>query len=253
MATKLLPGTFLLNAKIDSRKASLVVDTGAATTVLSPRQAVVAQVLLTGPGPTIQHWGREIPTYLGRVRELDLAGLVAHDVPVIILGKQPILKLLGLPIWHLDGLLGMNPLKRLAVSLDYAGGTVALRREPLPIPLGALSAPLKLVEQEKNGFRHPIPMVEGFINGSGPFDFFIDTGTSGPVIVPEDVLQALGLKGQKSIRLKQLQLGAIELQDVPAIEGKQARFILIGSNIFYANSYRRLTLDFLAGKIYVER
>ena len=251
-AMKLLPGTFLVDVKINGRKASLVVDTGAAQTFISPQIAVAAQVILTSSRITVQHGWREVPVYMGRVRELELGNLRVHNLPIVVGGTQPVLKLLGLPIWNLDGVLGMEPLQRLALTLDYEREVVVLRRESPP-SLGASSAPLQILREQGPGdLEHPKPMVDCFIGDSGPFSCFIDTGTSSPVLIPRDLWKAIGLEGQKQGRLKHLRLGELELKEVPVVRGN-VKYITIGSNIFQSQGIRRLTLDFLAGKLYAER
>ena len=125
-----------------------------------------------------------------------------------------------------------------------------MRREPFPSQVP--SVPLQiLTESGLGGLEHPKPIVECFVNNSGPFSCFIDTGTSAPVFVPRETWQALGLEGQKQAYLE-VRLGELELKDVPAIKAN-VKHITIGSNIFQAQGLKRLTLDFLAGKLYAER
>lgn len=249
-AMKLLPGTFLVDVKINGHPASLVVDTGAAQTVLSPRIAVAAQVSLTSSRLIVQHGGGEVPVYMGWVQELELRDLKVQGLPVLVSGKQPVLKLLGLPVWSLDGLLGMETLQRLAFTLDYGRGIVIFRRESPSIQ--APSAPLRLLQDRGPGdIEQARPIVDCLLEGSGPFPCWLDTGTSAPVLVPPEVWEMLGLEGQKRTRLR-IRLGEIELTDVPAVRARYS-YIMIGSNIFQAQGFKRLTLDFLAGKLYLER
>ncbi len=249
-AMKLMPGTFLVDGKINGHRASLVVDTGAARTFISPRIAVAAQVSLISPRLTVQHGWGEIPVYLGRLRELELGDLRVHNPTIIVGGTQQVIKLLGLPVWNLDGVLGMEILQQLALILDYERGIIVLRRESLP--LQAPSALLQILKEPGPGnLEHPKPIVGCFVDSSSPFSCFIDTGTSAPAFVPPEVWKALGLEGQKQARL-QIRLGEIELKDVPAVRAN-VKHIVLGSNIFQANGVKRLTLDFLAGKLYAER
>jgi len=253
-AMKLLPGTFLADVKINGYKASLVVDTGAALTYISPEIAVAAKVTLTSSARLVGwHGEQDVPAYIGWVQELTLDNLRVRNLPITVGGNQPVMKLLGLPVWNLDGLLGMESLRRLAVTLDYERGIVVLRREPAPAQ--GDSAPLQLVSlkpaQGLESLEQTRPIVEGFINFRGPYPCFIDTGTSAPVSVPPEVWHALGLEGQKQAQLT-IKLGELQLQGVPAIPAKVGQ-ILIGSNIFQAQGFKRLTLDFLAGKLYAER
>lgn len=249
-AAIVLPGTFFIDVNIGGRKAALVVDTGAAQTFISPQIAVAAQIPLTGSRFTVQHGRREIPVYVGRVQEFKLDGLLIKNMPVIVGGKQPVIKLFGLSVWNLDGILGMEPLQRLALTLDYERGTVVLHRESPPRQ--KFAAPLRIVKESgPGGLEHPKPIVDCFVGGFGPFTCFIDTGTSAPVFVPREIWQALGLEGQRQARLE-VKLGELELKEVPAVRANVGH-ITIGSNIFQAQGFKRLTLDFLAGKLYMER
>jgi len=249
-AMKLLPGTFLVKVKINGHKASLVVDSGASGTYLSPEVAIAARLILTNSRFTSHHGGREVPVYAGWVQEMKLGELRIQGLPVFVGGNQPVVKLLGLPIWKLDGLLGMEPLQRLALTLEYERGLVVFRRRPLL--LQAPSVPLRIHRNRTTeGLENLWPLVDCFIGDSGPFSCLIDTGTSGPVQVPSAVWHALGLGEERQARL-QIQLGEIELVNVPCVIAP-GLYPLIGSNIFQAQGIKRLTLDFLGGKLYAER
>jgi hypothetical protein len=258
-AMKLFAGTFMVDAQLAGRRITLVVDTGAILTIISPEVAVAAHASLIAEGPEITHWGQPIQTYLGWVQELEIANLRAYSLPVLILGKQPVLRLLGFPVYKLDGLLGMSLMRKLAVALDWRTGTVTLSREPLQVQ--APSAPLRLVEGKLHSFSVFNPIVDGFLDGKGPYMMLIDTGTSdAKILVSDELLPALGWKGK--VLVQHLQLGEIELKDVLAIPAHEQEatgvklkgaVILIGNGVFQSQGFRRLTLDFLAGKLYAER
>lgn len=249
-ARTLLPGTFFVDVSINGRKASLVLDTGAAQTFLSPSLAVAAEVLVASSRLTVQHGWRELPVYLGHVQELEINGLKIENVPVIVGGKQPVVKLVGLSVWNLDGILGMKPLQRLVLTLDYTRGVAVLYRQSPHTQ--EPSASLQIIKEPGSGnLEHPKPIVECLVNNSGPYSCFIDTGTSAPVFVPRAIWQALGLEGQRQSRLE-IKLGELELKEVPAIRAN-VKYITIGSNIFQAQEFKHVTLDFLAGKLYAER
>lgn len=249
-AMMFLPGTFFVDVRINGRKASLSIDTGAAQSFISPHLAAAAQISLTSSRLTVQHGWREIPVYMGYIRDLELGDMKIQNMPAIVGGQQPVVKLLGLPVWNFDGVLGMEPLRRLVLLLDYKRRVVVLRREPFPSQVP--SAPLQiLTESGLGGLEHPKPIVECFVNNSGPFSCFIDTGTSAPIFVPREIWQTLHVEGQRQARLG-VRIGELELKDVPAIKAN-VKHITIGSNIFQAQGFKRLTLDFLAGKLYAER
>ncbi|MDW8031792.1 MAG: retropepsin-like aspartic protease [Candidatus Bipolaricaulota bacterium] len=247
---------FLIPAQVNGMRASFLIDTGAALTTLGPRTAVSSGVLLTRRVADVLIEGQETPTYVGWLHELQVNGLKFRGVPVLVLGKQLVLKLLGIPIWSLDGFLGMEPLRHVALTLDYEHGTALFQRTPYMPPSSALSADLKLVEQEWSGIKTVTPIVEGFVEGSGPFPCFIDTGGSAIMGIGDDLIPRLGW--QEGRRIRQITLGAIELRDIPAISGKAGGrrltgIILVGSGVFQAQGFKRVTLDFLAGKLYAER
>ncbi len=236
-------------------KALFLVDTGAVLTTLSPRVAITAGVLLAQQGPHVLIEGQETPTYLGWLHELNLHGLKCHGVPILVLGKQLVLKLLGIPVWSLDGFLGMEPLRHMAITLDYRRGTVLFQLIPYVPSSGALFADLKLREQEWAGFRCVMPIVEGFVEEAGPFPCLIDTGGSAVAGIGDDLIPKLDWREGR--RIRQLRLGTIELRGVPALSGKAGGrkltgAILVGSGLFQAQGFKRLTLDFLAGKLYAE-
>ena len=258
-AMKLFAGTFIVDAQLTDRRITMVVDTGATLTVISPEVAVAAHASLIAEGPEITHWGQPIQTYLGWVRELKIANLRAYNIPVLILGKQPVLRLLGLPVYKLDGLLGMSLMRKLAVTLNWRTGTVTFSQEPLQVQ--APSAPLRLVEGKLQNFSVFNPVVDGFLDGKGPYMMLIDTGTSdAKILVSDELLPALGWKGK--VLVQRLKLGEIELKDVLAIPACEQEatgvklkgpVILIGNGLFQSQGIKRLTLDFLAGKLYAER
>ncbi len=260
-AMKLFPGHLMVDAKVDSCKVTLLVDTGAGLTVLSPQAAVAAQASLIKEGPEIIHWNQRIPTQLGWVPKIEIAGLVAYNVPVLVLRKQPTLKLLGISVYQVDGFLGMSLMEGLAVTLDWRTGAVTLRREPFL--LKAPSAQLRIFEQKLHGFKVLSPMVDGFLDGAGPYMTIIDTGMSyTEVLISDELLQVLGWQGREKIPVQLLRMGEIELKGIIAVpahkhEARGSKLsgpvMLIGSGLFQAQGFRRLTLDFLAGKLYAER
>jgi predicted aspartyl protease len=254
LSRRFFPGILLVDAKVNGRKVSLVLDTGSNITVLAPQVAVEAGIVLSDKRGKSLMWGREVPIYLGYAQELKLGNLAAHNVPVVVCGSIPTFKLLGIPMYHDDDFLGMNLLQHLAIHLDLLSGAVTFSREPLPSK--GPSAPLHVIKEPQDGLPAPLPIVEGFIGDSGPFSFLFDTGASEPVLVGEEIWQALGLGEEKKVTLERVQLGEIELHNVPAIRDRaehRRKIILLGNNVLLANGYKRLTLDFLAEKLYAER
>ncbi len=101
--------------------------------------------------------------------------------------------------------------------------------------------------------------MEGLLNGEGPYQVLIDTGASPPaLLVSRRIAQTHG-KGQERFRVSRLQLGEIVLEDllafnVEALLGRELPIdIVLGTGLLRAQGFKRLTLDFLAGKLYAER
>jgi len=265
LSKRFSPGVFWVDAKVNGHKVHLVLDTGSNTTDLDPQVAVNAKVTLTEKRGIAFGARKEWTTsfYWGQLQELEIDGLLARNLPVTVRTKRRVFKLLGIPIYHEDGFLGMDLLQHLAIRMDFQNGVVTLSREPLSSK--GYSAPLRVIEAsqspvmvEGRGGIGPLPIVEGLVDNSGPFPFLIDTGASGPALIGKEVWKALGLEGREGekVTLERVKLGEIELHNVPAIKDEaehRRKIILLGSGIFLSNGYKRLTLDFLTGKLYAER
>jgi predicted aspartyl protease len=135
----------LAQATLDGKPATLLIDTGAETSTLSPR-AVAALHLRRSPGH-----GRMLAGVAGNVRsdtvrvdEMAMAGVVVASARVMAIGDLPSLAEFDPPI---AGLLGADVLAQGEVELDLPNGRMALYspspcKAYLPWP-GAMPVPLQ--------------------------------------------------------------------------------------------------------------
>ncbi|MEM2126309.1 MAG: hypothetical protein QXQ53_07940 [Candidatus Methanosuratincola sp.] len=260
ISSRLFPGVLLADAKINERSLTLAVDTGVLTDEPILLYAPTAQAVglrltaesspLSPPEP-----GLTFPTFQGVADKLELGGLVAYHVPVRVVAAHHRLKSLGLSLFSLNGFIGLSFLERFAATWDFEHHRLLIRRQPWEGSGLALS--LHKAELEHEGERERFYYVEGFLDGQGPYQVLIDTGASSPVLlVAGRVAQAYG---QKRFRVRRLKLGEIELEDLPAINlaaelGREVPIdVIVGTGLLRAKGFKRLTVDFLAAKLYVER
>jgi predicted aspartyl protease len=152
-----------------------ILDTGAYRCLLSPEVSASigirpeSQQQATGIGGTIT-------MSAARVSSLTVGTAQQENIEVAITGE---LSRLGEAVQSkVDGVLGSNFLKDFRVSLDYGRGVVRFDRFPVEPQVqggvrSATSVPFKLATPEK-----PLISLPVFVNGRGPFQFFLDTGAS---------------------------------------------------------------------------
>jgi predicted aspartyl protease len=151
-----------------------ILDTGAYRCLLSPEVSSSigiqpdSQQRATGIGGTIN-------ISSARVSSLTVGTARQENIEVAITGE---LSRLGEAVQSkVDGVLGSNFLKDFRVTLDFGRGVVRLDRsssEPgVSNVRSVTSVPFKLATPEK-----PLVSLPVFVNGRGPFQFFLDTGTS---------------------------------------------------------------------------
>jgi predicted aspartyl protease len=152
-----------------------ILDTGAYRCLLSPEVSssigiqADSQQRATGIGGTIN-------IFSARVSSLTVGTARQENIEVAITGE---LSRLGEAVQSkVDGVLGSNFLKDFRVSLDYGRGVVRLDRSSAEPQVqsnvrSVTSVPFKLSTPEK-----PLISLPVFVNGRGPFRFFLDTGAS---------------------------------------------------------------------------
>jgi predicted aspartyl protease len=151
-----------------------VLDTGAYRCLLSPEVSSSigiqpkSQQQATGIGGTIN-------ISSARVSSLTVGTARQENIEVAITDE---LSRLGEAVQSkVDGVLGSNFLKDFRVALDYRRGVVRLERSSIDPPAtnarSMTSVAFKLATPEK-----PLISLPVFVNGRGPFQFFLDTGAS---------------------------------------------------------------------------
>ncbi len=260
LAARLFAGVLLADVKLNGRPVALVVDSGVTMEEAIVLYASVARkigIRLTAEAPPVKlpEPGLELPSFHGVVDRLELGELRAQSIPVRIVAGHQRLKSLGLTLYQVDGFIGISFLERFAVTWDFQRHHLELRHRAFEGQ--GLAAPLHKLEREIEGERGHFYHVEGLLDGQGPYQVLIDTGASTPVLlVSKRIAHAYG---QERFRVKRLQLGELILEDLPAIDiekmlGREVPIdIILGTGLLKAKGIKRLTLDFLAGKLYAER
>ena len=164
-----------------------ILDTGAGTSLLSSELAkqLDAKILGSKEG---QSAGGKVAVSLAKVDSLAVGETKLRDVDVGIVDLSHIGKTIGAKI---DGDLGYNFLKHFRVTINYRDSEICLD-DPKRVESFARGAqteiPIRLANPAK-----PIILADVHLNGRGPFQFAIDTGTSTTAITP-DLAQQLGIE-----------------------------------------------------------
>ena len=260
ISSRLFPGVLLADAKINEQNVTLVVDSGVLTDepllLYAPTARATGTQLIAEASPMQPpERGVWFPSFRGIVGRLELGGLMLEQVPVRVVAARHRLKSLGIPLFQVQGFLGLSFLERFAATWDLEGYRLYLRHQALS-GLGHGIA-LHKAEFEHEGERERFYYVEGFLDGQGPYQVMIDTGASTPVLlVSGRIAQAYG---PEQFRVGHLTFGEIELEDLPALNfaaelGREVPIdIILGTGLLRSKGFKRLTLDFLAGKLYAER
>ena len=244
---------FFVRGTVNGVRASLLLDTGASRTLLFPRLASRAQVHLAPVRAETTLLGEPVSFNLGEIRELRIGALSMKNLQVFVARKQLLRAPHGIDPEPMDGLIGLDFLRRFAVTLDYGRRTATLRRESTPLPAGAASAPLEVRKSwGPFGLSGWTPQLECRLDGSGPHPCIFDSGaSSAEVAVPRDLWNRLGF-GRETERRIRLTLGGIELPDVPARPwgGDVVQF---GPEVLIAAGLSTVILDFPGGTFSVAR
>ncbi|MEM0983372.1 MAG: aspartyl protease family protein [Planctomycetota bacterium] len=165
-------GYFFVEANFEGHDFTLILDTGAEQTVLdtvSAFQAFPNRVTPTLLQAVSADGTRTTIDGTVRVRNVRLGPVDTGQVNALVLNLQPISDVLGTRI---DGLIGWDVLKHLAVEMDYAGARVRVG------PTGSL--PISGGQKLSSG---PLPVVSVDMP-DGTRRFSIDTGSSGSFEMP---------------------------------------------------------------------
>ena len=163
----------------DNGPFQFILDTGAGTSLLSSELAKKLNVKVIGSKEG-QSAGGKVSVSLGRVDSLAVGDMCLEDVDVGIVDLSHIGKTIGARI---DGDLGYNFLKHFRITIDYCNCEIHLQDPKRVESLGRAAKtelPIRLANAAK-----PLLLVDTHVNGRGPFQFAIDTGTSTTAITPE--------------------------------------------------------------------
>jgi predicted aspartyl protease len=239
-----------VRTEVNGVPASLLIDTGASRTLLFPRLAYRAQVALAPVGAETRLLDEPVAFNLGELRELRVGPLSMKNFQVFVARRQLLRAPHGLDPEPMDGMLGLDFLRRFAVTLDYGRRTVLFRRDAAPP--GETSAPLGVRKSwGPFGLTGWTPRLECRLDGAGPHECIFDSGAASTgVVVPREIWTRLF--GREPERRVQLSLGGIELADVPARpwDGDVVQF---GPAVLLAGGASKVTLDFLAGRFILEK
>jgi predicted aspartyl protease len=157
-----------------------ILDTGAGMTILAPEISRTLEIKSTGSKEGRTAAGA-VKVELGRVDSVSVGSATVTDLPVAITDLSHISRTIGAKI---DGDLGYNFFKHFRLSIDYRSKQATIVR-PSPRadarkPAARAEVKLRLASPTK-----PLILVDTLVNGRGPFQFAIDTGTSTTAISPE--------------------------------------------------------------------
>jgi predicted aspartyl protease len=164
-----------------------ILDTGAGTCLLSPTLAERLGVAITGTKEG-RGAGGTVTLAFGQVDTLAIGHAKVENVPVGITDE---LSRIGAAVGTaIDGDIGNNYLSHFSLSINYrrgllrlAGGEQGESNRPARAELS-----FKLAQAAK-----PLVLIPVLVNGAGPYQFAIDTGTSTTIMSP-DLAETLGIK-----------------------------------------------------------
>ena len=263
-----LAGSVVVDARIDGQGPfHFVLDTGAGTTVITPRLASVLRIggskadEAHGTGPqVVQVQTTTLDTV--EVGDRAITGVAAAIIPL-----PPDITYQG-RFGTIDGLIGYSFLKHFVTTIDYATHTVILADlSQSDLPVNVTRLPLEVS-------RQGIPLVPASVDGHGG-RFEIDTGNNGDsflsaAFVLKNALdtqypsgiesEASGVGGHASsrtVRLATIELGSVALHALPFRLLLTTPEVRAGEepsgNLGYELLKRfRITLDYRDGIAYFE-
>jgi predicted aspartyl protease len=220
-------GMPLVEVRVNEARQIFVLDTGAIMTILSEstaRRAGVERIgTVTAPGHTSTSHHVEVAP--GVADKIELGGLELLGHPVAILRDRDLqIKLAGIAILEIEGIIGWPVFRDLVVELDYAGGWTTFR-EPVVDP-----DPVPHADPARNLVWLGYPLVIGHSVDGRPLFLGLDTGASASHL-RDPIVEKLGLIVREGGRGVALGAGGTEpipnrtVQDFALIIGRwQFRF-----------------------------
>ena len=155
-----------------------ILDTGAGTTILTPDLSTMLALKSTGSKEG-QTAGGKVNVLLAKVQSIALGSVQREDLDVAITDLSHLERVVGAKI---AGDLGYNFLKHFRLTIDFRNSQLAINepRHALEFPSAVAEVKFRLAAPAK-----PLILVQAHLNGRGPFQLALDTGTSTTAISPQ--------------------------------------------------------------------
>lgn len=156
-----------------------ILDTGAGTSLLTPELAKQLKVKIVGSKEG-QSAGGKVAVSLAKADSLAVGDARIGDVDLGVVDLAHVGKTIGAKI---DGDLGYNFLKHFRVTINYRHCEIRFddpKRVEAFDRAAKTKVPVRLASPAK-----PLLLIDVHLNGRGPFQFAIDTGTSTTAITPQ--------------------------------------------------------------------
>ena len=259
-------GPVTLPVRVGERRLTAVVASGLSASFTDATSALASDIGPIGhplkkyavTGPLTEH-----SAYMALARTLRLGPLHIYNVPIGILDEQAGLSALWwLQPGEADLVLGADFLRAFAlVTFDFpAQRLLASHAESYQPRLDRLVSAVPM----KRGFA--VPVVDVLINNEGPFPALIDTALPVGIWMPSHMAEMLsmqagadaGTAGRSYLPAgtADLKVSGFAVTNLPAVvtapttTGRDLPYAVLGTEAF---QHHRLTLDFKARKVYIER
>jgi predicted aspartyl protease len=264
LPVRLFQRLILVEAKLNGQEYVMMLDTGAAITVVD---TPVAEALRLAPGESINVLGAsgQGAATVTRLASLQIGRVTLKDLPVAVLDLG-LIRLIGGS--RFGGILGFNVLNRFRLTVDYHAQQITLE------PSGGKLPPGQAITVS---FMGATPMLEMEVEDIGKVPMLLDTGAA-MTIVPVEAAQqwqpwrsaslglTVGVGGAggttRAARARTVRLAGETLSSVtlmfssPAPQGapvqilSEAGFGLLGNNIL---RHFRLTIDYPMHTVVLQR
>jgi predicted aspartyl protease len=162
-----------------------ILDTGAGLTVVSPELAALVGIDATGSKEAMGAGGKVV-VQLGTAASITVGGATRRDAAVAI--SEELSRIAAVVGSKVDGAFGHGFLAGYVVTIDYRTAVLGLADASEPRGASGPSAvPFRLASPAK-----PLILVPARVNGTGPYQFALDTGASTTVLA-SGLAQELGI------------------------------------------------------------
>jgi len=225
---------------------NFALDTGTSTSVVSP--ALARRLGLQGTVKKVAAWGKSLSVRQSTISSLQIGELEFPDVLVQILDSP------GNALDGLDGLIGLNLLRRTIFTIDFSRQEVTFGNSEAPEHLASFypGSPFVLLSLTIQGKRLQFKVDTGapsVVLFAGQLPQGVAVGRLGPTHARH---QAGGLGNWREINLTDVALGDRNWSDLKALllEGRQVPEPgLVGSLGLDSLGLKRFQVDFGAGKV----